>query len=211
MVSPLPSAYLNVNHPSRSHTSSVRSLTLPSSTLFPFPLPTPTSHIPKAQRDSTVSLLRSSPYPSSHLSTKAGQGQGPHPPFENPLPQFKARWTGALGDTWLVAAQEGISQPQVEIRHLHRAWCLVRCPIKRHLVASDTVSLRKFCWTRHKTSSAVNGEEKSSDMLTILLRYMGKLLERQGCSIFQGVGVVQVTPTNKLGSGTELGRQGSHT
>ena len=46
-----------------------------------------------------------------------------------------------------------------------------RCPIKRHLVASDTVYLRKFCWTRQKTSSTVKGEEKSSDMLTILLRH----------------------------------------
>lgn len=41
-----------------------------------------------------------------------------------------------------------------------------------------------------------NGEEMSNDMLTLLLKYWGKLLERRGCT-FPGVRAAQGTPTSE--------------
>lgn len=114
MVSSFPSAHLNVNH------------TTPPPAGVPEPLPTfslltrPPSHLISPK-------LKGSPQPDVSgvplalcliSLTKAGQGQGAHPPFESPLLPFRAGRAEALGDTWPGAAQH----PPVPDAMASRLW-----------------------------------------------------------------------------------------
>lgn len=105
MTSPFPSAKLNINHTTKSHTSSCRCPCPPATERPPFSSLQTHLSSPKAQREPTARYLRSSPHPLSCLSDNGkSRARTISTVSESSAPIHHATGrTETLGDTRLVA------------------------------------------------------------------------------------------------------------